>query len=188
MRQTLAALLILLSFVPELPARNNHGWENVKKLNSGTTVEILLGTGESLSGEIQGVSDTGISLATYDDSRGPQTGWLRGLDRASIRRIVRVRESNLPDSRRWMITGAVAGGAVGLTAGAVVDARQGGNYHWFEGAFGGALLGFFASCMVLAATGIARTVHGLHRREVIYEAGAPQPVELSPWRSNRSLS
>src|ERR1700730_9410752 len=109
MRRRLAAMLIVLLLVPELPARNNRGWENVKKLKRGTSVEILLWSGENLSGAIDGVSDAGIQLA-MDDASAAQVGWLRDFDRARIRRVVRVREHNLPDSRRWMAIGAVTGG------------------------------------------------------------------------------
>src|SRR5271156_5504061 len=103
MRRTLAALLIVLSLAPELPARSNHNWENVKKLKSGTAVEILLWSGEYLHGGIDAVTDTGLQLAPMDRH---QAGLLHEVDRKTIRSIVRFREPYLPDGPRWMITGA----------------------------------------------------------------------------------
>jgi len=41
-----------------------------------------------------------------------------------------------------MLAGAVIGGGVGLTSGAIYDVAHHENYHWFTGAFGGAVLGF----------------------------------------------
>src|SRR5258708_39636801 len=131
MRRTLTAVLIVLLFAREVPARSNHNWENVEKLKHGTTVRVLLWSGEELiSGEVYAVSNVGLQLATVGSS-GPGVGWLRHIDRTSIRRIVRIRKPNLPDPERWMIRGAGAGGAIGLTTGAVSDIRRGDNYQWF---------------------------------------------------------
>ena len=166
MRRTIAALMIVLLLAPELPARSSRDWENVKKLKPGATVEILLWNGQNLSGEIDAVTDTGLQLAPPDRH---QAGLLHEVGRTTIRRIVRLREPYLPDGRRWMVTGAVAGGAIGLTAGAVADVRHGGNYHWFEGAFGGAGLGFLVSCAGLAAVGAVDVGRLARRRKVVYE-------------------
>lgn len=168
MRRTFIALFIFILLVPELPARDNRDWENVKKLKPGTIVLVLLGSGENLSGEVEGVTDARLQLATIDRST-PQASWLREIDRATIRRIVLIRDVRLPDSRKWMITGAVAGGAVGVTAGTIADVKQGENYHWFEGALGGAGMGFLVSCAVLAAVGAVDMGRGVHRRKVVYE-------------------
>jgi hypothetical protein len=167
MRRTLTALLILLFLAPELPARTNRGWEDVKKLKPGTSVEVWLWSGEDLWGEIDEVSDTGLRVIMVNRTHtrlGP-----RQVDRGTIRRIVIFRKPHLPDPERWMLTGALAGGTIGLTAGVVSDVRHGGNYHWFEGALGGAGLGFVASCAALAAVGIVDSARGLHRRKVVYE-------------------
>jgi hypothetical protein len=166
MRRTLATLLIALLLALELPARSNRDWESVKKLKPGTTVEILLWSGQYLSGKIDAVTDAGLQLAPPGRH---QAGWLHEVDRASIRRIVRIHHPYLPDSRRWMLTGALAGGAVGVTAGAVADIRHGGNYHWFEGALGGAGLGFLVSCAALATVGTADVAQLPRHRKVVYE-------------------
>ena len=166
MRRTFTVLLIVLLLVPELPARGKGDWENVKKLKSGTTIEIFLWSGESLHGEIDAVTDTGLQLAP---PYRHQAGALHEVDRKTIRSIVRFREPYLPDSRRWMITGAVAGGAVGVAAGAIGDIRRRGNYHWIEGAFGGTVLGFLVSCGALAAVGAFDIGRLARRRKVVYE-------------------
>jgi hypothetical protein len=59
MRRMLVAMLISLLLIPTLPARSKREWENVKKLKAGAAVEVSLWTGENLSGEVEGVSDTG---------------------------------------------------------------------------------------------------------------------------------
>jgi hypothetical protein len=168
MRRILTALLIALLFAPELPARSNRDWEDVKKLKPGTSVEIWLWSGENLSGEIDDVSDTGLRVVMVNRSH-TRLGPLREVDRETIRRIASFRKPHLPDTGRWMLRGVLVGGAIGLTAGVVSDARHGGNYHWFEGALGGAGLGFFASCAALGTVGIVELARGLHRRKVVYE-------------------
>ena len=175
MRRTLTAVLIVLLFARELPARSNHNWENVKNLKPGTNVRVLLWSGEELSGAVDAVSNVGLQLATVGSS-GPGVSWLRDIDRTSIRKIVRIRKSNLPDPKRWMLRSAVAGGAIGLTAGAVSDKKHGDNYHWFEGALGGAGLGFFASCAALLAVGTVDLAKGVRGEKVVYEDQGNNPV------------
>ena len=175
MRRTLTTMLIVLLFVPELPARSNHDWHKVKNLKSGTTVEVLLSSGENISGEVGGVSDTGMQIAATSGNVDPRVGWLRDVDRASVRRIVRFRRTNLPDQRRWMIAGAVAGGAVGVTVGAVGDIRHGDNGRWLLGGLGGAGLGFLVSCAALAAVATVEVARIPGRRQVVYEDKSIQP-------------
>jgi hypothetical protein len=173
MRRTMTVLLIVLLLVPELPARSNNDWEKVKKLKPGTAVQILLWSGDNLRGRIDSVGDAGLHL-TMADGSSSQTSRLSELDRISIRRIARIRQPNLPDPKRWMLTGALAGGAIGLTAGTVADLKHGGNYRWFGGGLGGAGMGFLASCMALAAVGIVDVSRGL-RRKVVYEDNVNHP-------------
>ena len=175
MRRTLTAVLIVMLFARELPARSNHNWENVKKLKPGTSVRVLLWSGQELSGAVDAVSAVGLRLATVG-SNGPGVGWLRDIDRASIRRIVRIRKPNLPNPERWMIRGAAAGGAIGLTAGAVSDIKHGDNYHWLGGALGGAELGFFASCAALTAVGAVDLAQAVRGEKVVYEDQGNNPV------------
>jgi hypothetical protein len=175
MRRTLTAVLIVLLFARGLPARSEHNWENVKKLKPGTNIRVLLWSGEELSGAVDAVSNVGLRLATVG-SNGPGVGWLRDFDRTNIRRIVRFRKSNLPDPKRWMVRGAVAGSAIGLTAGAVSDIKHGDNYHWFGGALGGAGLGFFASCAALTAVGAVDLARAVRGEKVVYEDQGSKPV------------
>jgi hypothetical protein len=166
MRRMLVTVLIALLLVPTLPARGNRDWENLKKVKPGAGVQVSLWTGENLSGEIEGVSDTGMQIATVGGNFDPLVGWLRDFDRANIRSVARMREHNLPNSKRWMIVGALAGGAVGVTQGAVGDAQHGNNGRWIVGGFAGAVLGLVASCGVV---GIVDVTRGVHRREIVYE-------------------
>jgi hypothetical protein len=170
MRRTFIAVLIMLLLAPELPARNNRDWENVKTLKRGTAVVIMLWNGQNLGGEIDHVSDVGLQLATAD----PQGVWVRALDRTIIRRIVRTRQIYLPDAKRWMVTGAVAGGAIGVTAGTVLDVRHGENFNWFTDGLGGASMGFLASTMALAGVGAVDIARG-PRSKVVYEDKGNHP-------------
>jgi hypothetical protein len=174
MRRTLTAVLVVLMFVPTLPARNNNDWQNAEKLKRGTTVEVLLSSGENIRGEVADVSDTGMQIATEGGNTDPRVGWLRDVDRASVRRIVRIRQSKFPDSRRWMIAGAVAGGAVGVTTGAVQDAEHGNNGRWILGGFAGAVGGFFVACVALAAVATVQVAQRPTHRQVVYENASAQ--------------
>jgi hypothetical protein len=178
MRRTLTALLVVLMFVPTVPARSNNDWQNAEKLKRGTTVEVLLSSGENIRGEVEDVSDTGMQIATEGGNIDPRVGWLRDVDRASIQRIVRIRGTSFPDSRRWMIVGAVGGGAIGVATGAVQDVEHGNNGRWLLGGLGGAGLGFLASCGVLAVVAAVRVAELPRHRQVVYEdtsAHGPRP-------------
>jgi len=168
MRRTLTAVLIVLLIASELPARNNHNWENVKNLKRGTNVRVLLWSGEEHSGAVDAVSNVGLQLATVG-SNGPGVGWLLDIDRTRIRKIVSIRKSNLPDPKRWMIRSVVAGGAIGLTAEAASDIKHGENYNWFEGALFGAGLGFLASCAAFLAVGTVELAKDVRGEKVVYE-------------------
>jgi hypothetical protein len=176
MRRTFTALvvvpLLILLVGPDLPARNNSDWNNVKKLKRGTSVEILLWSGENLRGKIDDVSDAGIQLDMIDRNN-LQLSLQYQFDRTSIRRISTGRQLNLPDSKRWMVTGAVAWGGIGLVGGGVADVTNGTNYHWLAGGLGGALAGFFVSCVALAAVSGVEVARDRHRERVVYSADAP---------------
>lgn len=174
LRRTITAVLVVFMFVPTLPARGNNDWKNAENLKRGTTVEVLLSSGENIRGEVEGVNDTGIQIATVGGKIDPRVGWLRDVDRASIRRIVRIRQSRFPDSKRWMITGAVAGAAIGVTTGAVGDIEHGNNGRWLLGGLGGAGLGFFFSCAALAAVATVEVARLPNHRHVVYEAASVQ--------------
>lgn len=169
MRRMLVAVLVSLLLIPTLPARSKRDWENVKKLKIGAAVEVSLWTGENLSGEVEGVSDTGMQVAAVGGNIDPRVGWLRDFDRGNIRSVARVREHSLPDSKKWMIAGTLAGGAVGVTTGAVRDVEHGNNGRWIVGGFAGAVIGFGVSCAALGAVALVDTTRGLHRREIVYE-------------------
>jgi hypothetical protein len=172
MRQALTALLVVLLFVPHLPAKTNHDWDNVKKLHPGTAVEIFLWRAERLDGEIEGVGDAGLQLDSTDFG-GARVGALRNLDRTEIRKIVRLHHSNRPpNSHQWLLIGPVAGGAIGATAGAITDARSGhANAHGLTDGFGGVMLGFVAVLVTLTVVDtvvMVRDLHG-HATRVVYE-------------------
>lgn len=169
MRRMLVAVLVSLLLIPTLPARSKRDWENVKKLKIGAAVEVSLWTGENLSGKVEGVSDTGMQIGAVGGNINPRVGWLRDFDRGNIRSVARRREHSLPNSKRWMIAGTLAGGAIGVTQGAVRDAEHGNNGRWIVGGFAGAVLGFVASCAALGVVAVVDTTRGIHRREIVYE-------------------
>jgi hypothetical protein len=174
MRQILAILLAALLAAPALSARDNHDWANVKKLNPGTPVRVLLWSGESLGGELDAVSDSTLRLSVADSS-APQTGWSRTLDRASIHRVSRSRRNDPPNPNHWLIGGAVAGGAAGVVAGAVQDAKNGTNGRWVLGGFAGAVFGFLAAVAAVGTVAIVKTARNASYLRVVYEDGGAPP-------------
>jgi outer membrane usher protein FimD/PapC len=174
-RQILAILLAALLAAPAVPARDAHDWANVKKLNPGTPVRVLLWSGESLGGELDAVSDSTLRLSVADRS-APQTGWSRTLDRASIHRVSRARHNDPPNPKRWLIGGTVAGGAAGIAVGAAQDANRGTTGRWLLGGFAGAVLGFLAAVAAVGTVAIVKTARNASQVRVIYEdGGAPPP-------------
>ena len=187
MHRLIAVLIMLPILAPELSsglaARNTADWDKVKRLKQGSVIEVLLIDGRYLRGSFLGASDLGLEISIVD-SHDPQFGFTHDVDRGNIRRMVQVRARQAPDLKRWMITGAVGGGLAGLVGGAVADGTHGTNYHWLEGGLGGALVGFFVSCVALAvADGVAAT-KGSRRTRLVYEDTSPnansQPQPVSP--------
>lgn len=174
MRQILAILIAALLAAPAISARDAHDWANVKKLNPGTHVRVLLWSGESLGGELDAVSDSTLRLSVADSSVA-QTGWSRTLDRAGIHRVSRVRRNDPPNPNHWLIAGAVAGGAAGVAVGAVQDAKRGTSGRWLLDGFGGAVLGFVASVAVVGTVAIVKTARNSSHVRVVYEDGGTPP-------------
>jgi hypothetical protein len=181
MRRTLRTLIVIpllvVLFVTDLPARNNTDWDNVKRLKRGASVEILLWSGENLRGKIDEVSDAGVQLAMIDRSN-PQLGIQYQIERTSIRRVRTVRQLNLPDSKRWIVIGTVAGGGVGLVGGAISDVTHETNYHWLKGGFGGAMAGLLVSCVALAVVGGVDMARATQREKVVYSADVPSKLPV----------
>ena len=92
------------------------------------------------------------------------------IERATIKRVVLLRGHKLPDPGTWMLAGTLIGGGVGVTAGAIQDAKHGNNGRWVTEGFAGAGAGFFGSCVVLAGVGVVALVR---HNKVVYEAKAP---------------
>jgi hypothetical protein len=177
MRRTLAIMFVVLLFVADLPARHTNDWANVKQLKRGMFIEILLWTGESLRGKIDEVTDDSLNLDILDRNN-PQIGLQHELRRASIHRITSVRHLSFPDQNRWMITGALAGGGVGLAGGAIADVTHGTNYHWLALAFGGTLAGLFVFCVALGAVGGVDAGRGIHREKIGLLRGRASEIAL----------
>jgi hypothetical protein len=180
MRRTLTVLIVIpllvVLFVPDLPARNNTDWNNVKRLKRGASVEILLWSGENLRGKIDEVSDAGVQLTMMIDRGNPQLGIQYQFERTTIRRIVTVRQLDLPDPKRWIVTGTVAGGGIGFVGGAIADVTHGTNYHWLTGGFGGAIAGLLVSCVAVAAVGGVDMARARQREKVVYSADVPSTL------------
>jgi hypothetical protein len=177
MRRTLAVVLAVLSIAPGLPARTKHDWDNVMKLKSGAPVLILLWNGDWLDGRIETVTDAELQLDTSATANA-RTGWRQPITRASIRRIVRLREheSHVPSPNHLLGAGALIGGVTGITIGAIADAKGNVQGKWILDGFAGALLGFFGAGVVAAAVGIAGIAHDSHHHRIIYEDAGPRPA------------
>jgi hypothetical protein len=178
MRRTLTAPLIFLLLVSDLPARSNHNWENVKKLKPATPISILLWSGENLRGRLDSVSDTGLWFA-IPDRIDPQAISAHMVDRANIRRILCTHEvPNLPDPHRWMVVGALAGGAIGVAGGAISDANQHTQGGWLFGGLAGALGGAMVGEMAAGFVGMGKATSALlHHSKTVYEDAGPRPLQ-----------
>jgi hypothetical protein len=137
----------------------------VEKLKPGTAVLISLWNGRLINGSVDAVGPVALRIDTADPDIG--VGSLEELNQADIRKIVRVRRPNLPDPQRWMLISTLAGAGVGFTGGAIYDATHHENYHWFTGGVGGAGLGFFGSCAILAGVGVVDLFR--HHDKLVYE-------------------
>jgi hypothetical protein len=146
-------------------AKSNHNWDRVEKLKPGTAVLISLWNGRLISGSVEAVGPAALQIDTADPDLG--VGSSVEFARADIQKIVRTRRRNLPDPERWMLIGALVGGGVGFTAGAIYDATNHENYHWLTGGFGGAVLGFLGSCAILTGVGVVELFH--HHDRLVYE-------------------
>src|SRR5271154_2886771 len=187
MHRLIAVLIMLPILAPELSsglaARNTADWDKVKRLKQGSAIELLLHDGTYLHATFYSATDSGLEVSVADRS-DPQFSFTHEVERTSVRRIVQVRVRQLPEAKRWMITGALAGGGVGLVGGAIADGTHGTNYHWLEGGLGGALAGFFVSCVALAVADGVEATKGNRRTSVVYEDTSPnansQPQPVSP--------
>ena len=164
-RKLIAVGFIVLSLTSAGWAKNTHDWEQVEKLKPGTTILIALWNGRLIDGSVDAVGPSSLRMNTADPEVG--VGSLEEFDRVNIRRIVHIRRPGMPEPERWMLIGALAGGAIGLTAGVIDDLSHHENYHWFTGGVGGAGVGFLASCTILAGWGVAELFH--HHRTLVYE-------------------
>jgi hypothetical protein len=165
MRKALVIMFAVLLFTPALFAKGKHDWEHVEKLKSGTPVLISLWSGRLVSGSVEAVGPDTVRIDTADPEVG--VGSLIDFARTDIRRIVRIRRPNLPDPQRWMAMGALIGGGVGFTSGAIYDATHHENYNWIKGGLGGAALGFLGSAAVLTGVGTVGLFH--HHDKLVYE-------------------
>lgn len=179
MHRLIAVLIMLPILAPELSsglaARNTADWDKVKRLKQGSAIEVLLHDGTYLHATFYSAIDSGLEISVADRS-DPQFSFTHEVERSSVRRIVQVRVRQLPDAKRWMITGALAGGGVGLVGGAIADVTHGTNYHWLTGGFGGAIAGLLVSCVAVAAVGGVDMARARQREKVVYSADVPSTL------------
>jgi len=123
MRRILTILFAVLFIAPGLSARSKSDWANVEKLKPGSTVLIVLSSGEELRGRLDGADDARLWL-TKMDRRNIRGGSRQSVDRASVRKIVRFRQPRLPDAGKWMFASTLAGGAIGVVSGAMIVSRE----------------------------------------------------------------
>lgn len=175
MRRTIALLLAILLLAPGAPARDKTNWDNLKKLKRGTRVLVTLWNGDQLDGRLESVSDTALSV-TSPDRTDRRVGWTEEAERRNVRRVVRWREpEDLPDPQKVMLIGTAAGIAVGGITGGILDATHHNEGRAVGYAFGGGVIGFLGSVVVLGATGAVAVARGIRREVVVYEDKSRQP-------------
>ena len=161
MRCILVVGLILLSFCGQSLGQNRHDWSKVEKLKPGAKLLVTLWTGEKIEGRIDTVGKASLGLRTSSSWKPFQR-----FARADIQTIVHLRGQKLPNPERWMRNGALIGGAVGVTSGAIQDATQSNSGRALTHGLAGAGVGFFASCAALAGAGAVALVH---HDKLVYE-------------------
>jgi hypothetical protein len=165
MRKALVIAFTVLLYTSAGFAKSRHDWEHVEKLKPGTAVLISLWSGRLISGSVDAVGPATLRIDTADPEIG--VGSLIEFSRADIRRIVHIRRPNLPDPQRWALIGALIGGGVGFTSGAIDDIAHHENYHWLIDGLGGALFGFFGSAAILAGAEFVELFR--HHSALVYE-------------------
>jgi hypothetical protein len=163
------ALLCLLCARP-LSARDRHEWNNVEKLKAGSKVLVALWNQNPIEGRFQSATGTVLRIVVASPGRGHA---VREFPRESVWSIQQLRGPRLGDPDSWMRKGALIGGSGGVTIGIIRDARgePGAGLNWFVDGLAGAVLGFFASCAVAAATGIVALFR--HDRVIYLDARPP---------------
>lgn len=171
MRRAVAAVLALLFLCPALPARDIHNWRNAEKLRRGSTVKVVLWNGGEIDGQIEFATDSAVQVAASNvDAYDPNS--IQTIDRASIRRVIRLRGAlYLPDGRRWGAIGAVGGGAAGALSAGI---SYGDGVHAFFGGLGGALFGWLGGMISSAVVVLVQLPRAYSRHpKTIFEAAQP---------------
>lgn len=169
MRRIVVLLLAVLLAGPALPARQNGSWDGVKGLSAGAQVKIFLWNGWAVRGEILSVDDAEVRVAGYDPTDG-QPNKVHEIGRRSVRRIVKYKEMKPLNRDKWLVVGAISGGAVG---GAVAE-RQTKN-SWPLGGIAGGFAGTTVAFVVTGLVDAARVHHGMKSGKVVYEVTGPRP-------------
>lgn len=168
MRRVLTALLVVLLLCPDLPARDIHKWQNVEKLRRGTTVDVVLWNGGEIKGEFEFATDSSVQVAASNvDAYDPRS--IQTIDRASIRRVIRLRAAlYVPNEHLWGAIGAVGGGAAGALSAGI---SYGDGFHAFFGGLGGALFGWVGAMVASVVVVLAQMPRAFsHHPKVIFEA------------------
>jgi hypothetical protein len=167
MRRTFALLIIALLVVPRASAKDKSDWQSVKRLRRDTALLVILGDGQRTKGGFLEATDSTLVLTTLDCS-DIDTGWTCHLDRADVKRVIRIHE-DLPDPEEWMAIGTAGGGVVGLAIGASIEKGVNAKGDAIVDGFRGAAVGFLASMVAVLGATIVEAVRYPRGQKLIYE-------------------
>ena len=145
------SLTVMLVMVATSAAQSSEtNWSNVKTLSSGTEVRITTAKSNSVTGKLESVNDTSL---TINPGRGPQS-----IDRQQVTRVaVRTKARR----KRAMLIGLAVGAAGGAAFG---GAAASSCSHNICGGYGAALIaGAAAGGAILGAVIGAAVSHGAWR-------------------------
>jgi hypothetical protein len=131
-------------------AQNTSQWSSVQSLRKGDRVGVIQANQKRLEGRFESANDGRLTLRADQEIT---------LEKAEVVRVYR-------PARHGRVFGAVLGGAIGLTAGGIVDATGG---QYFRNETGGTPKGLITAIGGAAGAGIGAAVTGGYR--TVYQRG-----------------
>jgi hypothetical protein len=131
-------------------AQDTGQWSSVQSLRKGDRVGVIQANQKRVEGRFESANDGRLTLRADQDIT---------LEKAEVVRVYR-------PARHGRVFGVLLGGAIGLTAGGIVDATGG---QYFRNETGGTPKGLITAIGAAAGAGIGAAVTGGYR--TVYQRG-----------------
>jgi hypothetical protein len=145
---SLAGLLLLAAHAGF--TQDTGQWSSIQSLRKGDRVGVIQASQKRVEGRFESATDARLTLSADQEIT---------LEKAEVVRVYR-------PARHGRVFGAVLGGAIGLTAGGIVDATGG---QYFRNETGGTAKGLITAIGGAAGAGIGAAVTGGYR--TVYQRG-----------------